>query len=119
MLPFLYSIASVFDTSKKTFYKPPCVINNKAEIPEEFRELYIDAAKFLFNEIKLALSAMPNVMARLLLSFIYGEGNDMGLREDNDGPMALFSSARTTTRKLCACTLRTCTKGLIRMCSLP
>ena len=34
---------------------------------------------------------MPNVMARLRSSFIYGEGNDVGLCEDNDGPMALFS----------------------------
>ena len=30
-------------------------------------------------------------MARLRSTFIYGEGNDMGLCEDNDGPMALFS----------------------------
>ena len=54
---------------------------------------YIDAAKFLFSEFKIALSAMPNVMARLRdrSSFIYGEGNDMGLCSDNDGPMALFS----------------------------
>ena len=91
ILPFLYRIISDFDTSKKTFYKPPCIIKDKAEIPEEFRELYIDAAKFLFSEIKLALNNMPNVMARLRSSFIYGEGNDMGLCEDNDGPMALFS----------------------------
>ena len=34
---------------------------------------------------------MSNVMARLRSSFIYGEGNDMGRCEDNDGPMALFS----------------------------
>ena len=86
LLPFLYRIISDFDTSKKTFYKPPCIIKDKAEILEEFRELYIDAAKFLFSEIKLALSAMPNVMARLRSSFIYGEGNDMGLCEDSDGP---------------------------------
>ena len=51
----------------------------------------MDAAKFLFSEIKLALNAMPNVMARLRSSFIYGEGNDIGLCEDNDGPMTLFS----------------------------
>ena len=60
-------------------------------MPEELCELYIDAAKFLFSEIKLALNNMPNVMVRLRLSFIYDEGNDMGLCEDNDGPMSLFS----------------------------
>ena len=91
ILPFLNRIISDFDTYKKTFYKPPCIINDKAQIPEEFRELYIDAAKFLFSEIKLALNAMPNVMARLRSSFIYGEGNGMGLCSDIDGPMALFS----------------------------
>ena len=90
-MPLLYRIISDFDTSKKTFYKPPCIIKDKAEIPEECCELCIDAAKFLFSEIKLALNAMPNLMARLRSSFIYGEGNDMGLCEDNDGPMALFS----------------------------
>ena len=77
ILPFLYRIISDVDTSKKTFYKPPCIIKDKAEIPEEFRELYIDAAKFLFSEVKLALNNMPNVMARLRSSFIYGEGNAM------------------------------------------
>ena len=87
----LYRFVSDFDTSKRTFYKPPCIIKNTAEISEEFRELYIDAAKFLFSETKLALNTMPNVMARLRSSSIYSEGNDMGLCEDNDGPMSLFS----------------------------
>ena len=91
ILPFLYRIISDFDTSKKTFYKPPCTIKDKTEIPEGFRELYIGAAKFLFSVIKLALNAMTNVMARLRSSFIYDEGNDIRLCEDNDGSMALFS----------------------------
>ena len=91
ILPFLNRIISDFDTSKKTFYKPPCIINDKAGIPAEFRDLYIDASKFLFSEIKLALNSMPNVMARLRSSFIYGEDNTMGLCVENDGPMALFS----------------------------
>ena len=55
------------------------MIKDKAETPKEYRELYIDAAKFLFSENKLALNAMPNVMARLRSSFIYGEGNDIRL----------------------------------------
>ena len=94
ILPFLNRIISDFDTSKKTFYKPPCIMNDKAEIPIQFRDLYIDAAKFLFSEIKIALNAMPNVMARLRSSFVYGEGNDMGLCVENDGPMALTPHGR-------------------------
>ena len=91
ILPCMDRIISDFDTTKKTFYKPPCIVESKADIPEEFRDLYMDAAKFLFSEFKLALSHMPTVMARLRSSFVCGESNDMGLCKDNDGPMALFS----------------------------
>ena len=47
ILPYRNRIITDFDTTKKTFYKPSCIINEIDKVTIEFRANYLAAARFL------------------------------------------------------------------------
>ena len=89
IIPCIQRIIDDFDSTKKTYFKPPDVTTELNQIPEELRSTYVEMAKYLYSEL---MRKLPNaVKDRLRSSFTYGEAGELGLCAEHDGPTAIFA----------------------------
>jgi hypothetical protein len=89
LMPYLQRVTEDYDHTTGACYKPPCLKESIADIPEAIRTTYISQSKNLYGAIMSKLS--DSVTCLVQATFEYGIDDKPALCAEHDGPNLLFA----------------------------
>jgi hypothetical protein len=89
LMPYLQRVLGDYDHTTGACFKPPCMKESIADIPEEIRGTYTSQSKTLYGAIMNKLS--ENVSCLVKATFEYGIDDKPALCAEHDGPNLLFA----------------------------
>ena len=89
LMPYLQRVLEDYDHTTGACYKPPCLKESIAEIPEAIRGTYTSQSKALYGAIMNKLS--ESVACLVKATFEYGIDDKPALCAEHDGPNLLFA----------------------------